>query len=149
LRLAKQSQFIPLQNAVYFITLPFLVRKILTFYIDDVILLNAQFHGQRVKVFWSNILSAPTGQLLYETYRLVPKVMDTTVKVCCFTDQGCHVSGSRGFEVWSTQTGGCGYSKIFIFPSDDPTTVVRIVWTHRVCQEPRAKLRIAFLSCEA
>ena len=31
LRLAKQSQFIPLQNVVYFITLPFLVRKIFTF----------------------------------------------------------------------------------------------------------------------
>jgi len=36
LRLAKQSQFIPLQNLVYFITLPVLVPKILTFYINDV-----------------------------------------------------------------------------------------------------------------
>ena len=35
LRLAKQSQFIPLQN---FITLSFLVRKIFTFYINDVLL---------------------------------------------------------------------------------------------------------------
>jgi len=33
LRLGKQSQFIPLQNVVYFITLPLLVRKIFTFYI--------------------------------------------------------------------------------------------------------------------
>ena len=33
LRLAEQSQFIPLQNAVYFIKLPFLVRKIFTFYV--------------------------------------------------------------------------------------------------------------------
>ena len=38
LRLAKQSQFIPIQNVVYFITLPFLVRKIFTFYINDVLL---------------------------------------------------------------------------------------------------------------
>jgi hypothetical protein len=38
LRLAKQSQFIPLQNVVYFITLPFLVHKIFTFYINDVLL---------------------------------------------------------------------------------------------------------------
>jgi hypothetical protein len=38
LRLTKQSQFIPLQNAVYCVTLPFLVRKIFTFYINDVLL---------------------------------------------------------------------------------------------------------------
>jgi len=38
LRLAKQSQFIPPQNVVYFITLPFLVRKIFTFYINDMLL---------------------------------------------------------------------------------------------------------------
>ena len=38
LRLAKQSQFIPLQNVVYFITLAFLFRKIFTFYINDVLL---------------------------------------------------------------------------------------------------------------
>ena len=37
-RLAKQSQFIPLKNVVYFITLPVLVRKIFTFYINDVLL---------------------------------------------------------------------------------------------------------------
>ena len=34
----KQSQFIPLQNVVYFITLHFLVRKIFTFYINDMLL---------------------------------------------------------------------------------------------------------------
>ena len=38
MRLATQSQFIPLQNVVYFITLPFLVSKIFTFYINDVLL---------------------------------------------------------------------------------------------------------------
>ena len=37
-RFAKQSQFIPLQNVVYFITLPVLVRKIFTFYINDALL---------------------------------------------------------------------------------------------------------------
>jgi len=42
LRLAKQSQFIPLQNVVYFISLHFLVRKIFTFYINDVLLLKCQ-----------------------------------------------------------------------------------------------------------
>ena len=40
MRLAKQSQFIPLQNVVYFITLPSLVRKIFTFYINDVLILK-------------------------------------------------------------------------------------------------------------
>ena len=42
-RPAKQSQFIPLQNVVYFITLPFLVRKIFTFYINDVLLFKCPF----------------------------------------------------------------------------------------------------------
>jgi len=38
LRLAKQSQFIPLQNVVYFVSLPFLICKIFTFYKNDVLL---------------------------------------------------------------------------------------------------------------
>ena len=45
MRLAKQSQFIPLQNVVYFITLPFLVRKILTFYINYVLLFKCPIPG--------------------------------------------------------------------------------------------------------
>ena len=44
-RLAKQSQFIPLQNVVYFITLPVLVRKIFTFYIKDVLLFKCPIPG--------------------------------------------------------------------------------------------------------
>ena len=48
LRLTKQSQFIPVQNVVYFIPLPFLVRKIFTFYLNDVLLFNVHFQGQRV-----------------------------------------------------------------------------------------------------
>ena len=51
LRLAKQSQFIPLQNVVYFISLRFLVRKILTFYINDVLLFKCPFPGPKG---WSN-----------------------------------------------------------------------------------------------
>ena len=45
--LAKQSQFIPLQNVVYFITLLFLVRKILTFYINDVPLFKCPIPGPK------------------------------------------------------------------------------------------------------
>jgi len=45
LRLAKQSQFIPLQNAVYFVTISFLVRKIFIFYINDVLLFKCPFPG--------------------------------------------------------------------------------------------------------
>jgi len=47
LRLAKQSQFTPLQNVVYFITLSFLVRKIFTFYINDVLLFKCPFPGPK------------------------------------------------------------------------------------------------------
>ena len=46
-RLAKQSQFIPLQNVVYFITLPVLVVKIFTFYINDVLLFKCPFPGPK------------------------------------------------------------------------------------------------------
>jgi len=47
LRLAEQSQFIPPQNVVYFITLPFLVRKILTFYINYVLLFKCPIPGPK------------------------------------------------------------------------------------------------------
>ena len=46
-RLAKPSQCIPLQNVVYFITLPFPVRKIFTFYINDVLLFKCPFPGPK------------------------------------------------------------------------------------------------------
>ena len=49
LRLAKQSQFIPLQNVVYFITLHFLVRKIFTSYINDVIIFKCPVPWPKVK----------------------------------------------------------------------------------------------------
>ena len=45
MRLAKQSQFISLQNVVYFITLPFLVRKIFTFYANDGLIFKCPFPG--------------------------------------------------------------------------------------------------------
>ena len=47
LRLAKPSQFIPLQNVVYFITLSVLVRKIFTFYINDVLLFKCPVPGPK------------------------------------------------------------------------------------------------------
>ena len=47
LRLAKRSQFIPLQNFVYFISLSLLVRKIFTFYINDVLLFICPFSGPK------------------------------------------------------------------------------------------------------
>jgi len=47
LRLAKQSQFIPLQNVVCFITLPFLVRKIFIFYINDGLLFKFPVPGPK------------------------------------------------------------------------------------------------------
>ena len=50
LRPVKRSQLILLQNVVYFITLPVLVRKIFTFYINDVLLFKCPFPGQELKV---------------------------------------------------------------------------------------------------
>ena len=47
MRLAIQSKFIPLENVVYFITLPFLVRKIFTFYINDVLLFKCPLPGPK------------------------------------------------------------------------------------------------------
>ena len=47
LRLAKQSQFIPLQNVVYFITLPLMVRKIFACYINDVLQFKSPFTGPK------------------------------------------------------------------------------------------------------
>ena len=47
MRLAKQSQFIPLKNVVYFITLPFLVRKIFTFYTNDVLIFRCPIPGSK------------------------------------------------------------------------------------------------------
>jgi len=50
LRLYIQSQFIPLLNVVYFISLPFLVRKIFTFYINYVLQFKCPFPGPKVNV---------------------------------------------------------------------------------------------------
>ena len=47
LRLAKQSQFIPLQNVVYLILFPFLARKIFTFYVNGVLLFKCPFAGPK------------------------------------------------------------------------------------------------------
>ena len=47
MRLAKQSQFIPLQNVVYFIPLPFLVRKKFTLYLNDVLLFKCPVPGPK------------------------------------------------------------------------------------------------------
>jgi len=51
LRLAKQSQFIPLQNVVYFITLPFWFVKYSHFTQMMYYYLNVQFQSQRVNSY--------------------------------------------------------------------------------------------------
>jgi len=52
---------------VYFITLPFLVRKIFTFYINDVLLFKCPFPGPKVK----KTLSDPFVKFRKEAIRYV------------------------------------------------------------------------------
>ena len=68
LRLAKQSQFIPLQNVVYFITLSFLVRKIFTFYITDVLLFKCPFTGPKVNQIIRSLTTTSPAERKFSLY---------------------------------------------------------------------------------
>jgi hypothetical protein len=75
-----------------------------------------------------------------QAYRLVAKVTDTAVEIRRFADKGCHILGSRRFEVRSTQTRGCGYSKIFVILYVGLADATFILWSHRVCKNANVKL---------
>jgi len=59
LRLAKQSQFIHLENVMYFIALPFLVHKIFTFYTNDVLLFKCPFTGPKGSIRQTVVTTVP------------------------------------------------------------------------------------------
>ena len=77
LRLARQSLFIPLQNVVYFITLSFLVCKIFTFYINDVLLINVHFQRQGLNCFMEVVFEAV--KLLHECALICVKTKSTAI----------------------------------------------------------------------
>ena len=73
LRLPKRSQFIPLQNVVYFITFAFVVRKIFTFCINDVLL----FKCPRVNLACSWFINGTLTLVWYHGAYVTPVVFDS------------------------------------------------------------------------
>jgi len=71
LRLAKRSQFIPLQNVVYFITLPFSVRKIFIFYINDVLLFKCPVPGPKGLITSLGLMANTVYLNLFSTEKLL------------------------------------------------------------------------------
>ena len=72
MRLAKPSKFIPVQNVVYFVTLPFMVLKIFTFYINDVLLFKCPFPEPKgsAKCNWVHNLLLTIASFIIKNFKI-------------------------------------------------------------------------------